>query len=252
MCRRKRSSNDFERLNQEYISAEHRSGAASGMFMPILQALIGVAFLIVLWAGGAGCWSGSISLGNFVMFNMYMGMLVWPMIALGWVVNLMQRGTASLARIDEVMQQRPAIAAPERPHTCSKRCAVKSNFGVSRCVMATASALDGVPCAFPQDRPSPSSGIPAAARARWLHLIPRHDDPTSGAVLVDGHDVREYSIPQELRGQIGFVPQETFLFSAYARGQYRIWCYGCDGGDRSAGGRYSRSGLRYRRISQRL
>src|SRR4051794_19846500 len=83
--------------------------------MPTLQALVGLAFFFLLWAGGRGGVSGRITIGNFVMFNTYMGMLVWPMIALGWVVNLTQRGTASMARIDDLMQHRPSIAAPSNP-----------------------------------------------------------------------------------------------------------------------------------------
>ena len=83
--------------------------------MPLLQALIGITFLMVLWVGGYRLLTGHISLGSFVMFNTYMGMLVWPMIALGWVVNLMQRGTASLSSIGELMDERPSITAPAVP-----------------------------------------------------------------------------------------------------------------------------------------
>src|SRR5205085_9710747 len=85
----------------------------SGTFMPLLQALIGFTFLMVLWIGGYQMLSGRITLGSFVMFNTYMGMLIWPMIAMGWVVNLMQRGTASLKRINELLAARPGIAAPD-------------------------------------------------------------------------------------------------------------------------------------------
>ena len=78
--------------------------------MPLLQALIGITFLLVLWAGGRQLLAHRISLGSFVMFNTYMGMLIWPMIAFGWVVNLMQRGTASLDRINEILHEKPSIA----------------------------------------------------------------------------------------------------------------------------------------------
>jgi ATP-binding cassette subfamily B multidrug efflux pump len=105
----------FETLNRKYIDQNIKLARAQGMFMPLLQALIAVAFLVVLWAGGNRLLAGKISLGNFVMFNTYMGMLVWPMIALGWVVNLMQRGNASLARIYEMLDERPQIHAPANP-----------------------------------------------------------------------------------------------------------------------------------------
>ena len=83
--------------------------ALRALFMPLLQALIGVGFLIVLLGGGYQLLSHRISLGSFVLFNTYMGMLIWPMIALGWVVNLMQRGTASWSRIMEIMAEKPSI-----------------------------------------------------------------------------------------------------------------------------------------------
>src|SRR6202044_172927 len=103
----------FELLNQDYVAQNIGLARLSALFMPLLQALIGVGFLIVLLGGGYQLLEHRISLGSFVMFNTYMGMLVWPMIALGWVVNLMQRGTASWSRIMELMRERPSIAAPE-------------------------------------------------------------------------------------------------------------------------------------------
>src|SRR5262249_45091864 len=89
-------ANQFENLNREYVVQNIALASLQGLFMPLLQALIGATFLVVLWAGGRQLLEHRISLGSFVMFNTYMGMLIWPMIAFGWVVNLMQRGTASL------------------------------------------------------------------------------------------------------------------------------------------------------------
>src|SRR6202022_1245487 len=100
----------FEQLNQEYRGDNIRLAKLSGLFMPLLQALIGLGFLIVLLAGGYQLLEHRISLGSFVMFNTFMGMLIWPMIALGWVVNLMQRGTASWNRIMELLHEKPSIA----------------------------------------------------------------------------------------------------------------------------------------------
>ena len=167
-------------------------GSAQGMFMPVLQALIGLAFLVVLWAGGARLLSGSISLGNFVMFNTYMGMLVWPMIALGWVVNLMQRGTASLARIDEMMQQKPTIA---EPRIARKPVARSGRDRIPRRARAVRRYRQSGRC-----KPADSGrnhcaivGHTGSGKSTLVNLIPRIIDPTSGAVLVDGHDVREYS-----------------------------------------------------------
>src|SRR5713101_2771569 len=105
----------FEQLNKEYINQNLKLVRVSGLFQPLLEGLIGITFLVVLWAGGYQVLQGRISLGGFVMFNTYMGTLVWPMIALGWVVNLMQRGSASMARINQIMRERPTIAAKEAP-----------------------------------------------------------------------------------------------------------------------------------------
>ena len=102
----------FEELNREYIAQNIRLVRIQGVFQPLLEVLIGLTFLVVLWVGGRQVLAGRISIGSFVMFNTYMGMLVWPMIALGWVVNLMQRGSASLQRINQILREQPSIAAP--------------------------------------------------------------------------------------------------------------------------------------------
>jgi ATP-binding cassette subfamily B multidrug efflux pump len=201
----------FEELNREYVGENIRLARAQGMFMPVLQALVGLGFLGVLWAGGLRLLAGSISLGNFVMFNSYVGMLVWPMIALGWVVNLMERGTASLARIDELMQQRPTIAEPESPRSLT-RARGEIEFRNVRVQFGDAVSLDGVNLRIPAGSTAAIVGHTGSGKSTLVNLIPRIIDTTSGAVLVDGHDVREYS-PARLREQIGFVPQETFLFS---------------------------------------
>jgi ATP-binding cassette, subfamily B, multidrug efflux pump len=201
----------FETLNREYIAENIRLARAQGMFMPVLQALVGLGFLAVLWAGGARLLSGGISLGNFVMFNSYMGMLVWPMIALGWVVNLMERGSASLARIDEVMQQRPTVAEPHSPRMLT-RARGEIEFRDVHVQFGNTESLQGVDLYIPAGTTAAIVGHTGSGKTTLVNLIPRMIDATSGTVLVDGHDVREYS-PAQLREQIGFVPQETFLFS---------------------------------------
>ena len=102
----------FEELNRGYIAQNIKLVRMQGLFQPLLEALIGMTFLVVLWFGGGQVLAGKISVGSLIMFNTYMGMLVWPMIALGWVVNLTQRGSASLKRINEILREQPLIAAP--------------------------------------------------------------------------------------------------------------------------------------------
>jgi ATP-binding cassette subfamily B protein len=201
----------FEKLNREFIRENVKLARTQGMFMPTLQAMIGLAFLCVLWAGGARMLAGKISIGEFVMFNTYTGMLVWPMIALGWVVNMTQRGTASLSRIDELMMQKPLIAAPPNPIPLEDARG-EIEFRDVTVEFDGQKALDGVSMRIPAGSTVAIVGHTGSGKSTIVQLIPRMIDPTSGSVLFDGRDVREYD-PEALRAQMGFVPQETFLFS---------------------------------------
>lgn len=201
----------FEKLNRQFIQENVRLARAQGMFMPTLQAMIGLAFLCVLWAGGARLLSGSITLGNFVMFNTYTGMLVWPMIALGWVVNLTQRGTASFTRIDELMQQKALIRPPEHPAPL-EAARGEIEFRNVTVEFAGRKALDSISLRICAGETVAIVGHTGSGKSTLVQLIPRLLDVNAGSVLFDGRDVREYD-PEDLRRQIGFVPQETFLFS---------------------------------------
>ncbi len=202
----------FEELNRQYIAQNLRLVRIQGVFEPLLEALIGLTFLVVLWVGGYQVLKGRISIGSFVMFNTYMGMLVWPMIALGWVVNLMQRGTASLARINQILAEKPTIAAPPDPARLTEVRGEIEFRGVSMDHGSTL-ALDGVDLRIPPGATIAVVGHTGSGKSTLVSLIPRLMDPTSGAVLLDGIDLRSLD-PADVRRQIGFVPQETFLFSA--------------------------------------
>lgn len=202
----------FEELNRSYIAQNIRLVRIQGVFDPLLEALIGLTFLVVLWAGGYQVLKGRLSIGSFVMFNTYMGMLVWPMIALGWVVNLMQRGTASLNRINEILAERPTIAPPECPTPLDSVRGEIEFRGVSVDYGSTL-ALDDVELRIPAGSTAAVVGHTGSGKSTLVHLIPRLMDPTAGSVMLDGIDVRALD-PDELRRHVGFVPQETFLFSA--------------------------------------
>ena len=203
----------FEKLNRDYITQNLKLARISGLFLPLLQALVGITLLMVLWIGGARLIEGRITLGQFVMFNTYMGVLVWPMIAFGWVVNLMQRGTASLRRINEIIKERPTITEPARPRRLPEPVAGEIEFRDVVVEYSTGRALDGISLLIPAGSTVAIVGHTGSGKSTLVHLLPRLLDPTSGSVLLDGIDLRELS-PAELRRQIGFVPQETFLFSA--------------------------------------
>jgi ATP-binding cassette subfamily B multidrug efflux pump len=202
----------FEELNRQYIAQNIKLVRIQGLFQPLLEALIGMTFLVVLWGGGLQVLAGRISVGSFVMFNTYMGMLVWPMIALGWVVNLMQRGSASLSRINQILHERPTICAPQAGTPLGEVIGEIEFQGVTL-DYGSGPALDRIDLRIEAGTTLAVVGRTGSGKSTLVGLIPRLMDPTAGAVLVDGIDLRRAD-PQELRRHIGFVPQETFLFSA--------------------------------------
>lgn len=203
----------FEILNQAYVRENIGLARIQGFFMPLLQALIGVTFLLVLWVGGRQLLEGHISLGSFVMFNMYMGMLIWPMIALGWVINLMQRGTASLDRINEILHERPAIGRPTGLVRSAAECGSGISFEDVSVRHGERDTLAGLNLRIREGETVAIVGHTGSGKTTLVSLVPRMFDPTEGVVRFGGSDLREFD-PRELRKQIGFVPQETFLFSA--------------------------------------
>ncbi|MGA2213581.1 MAG: ABC transporter ATP-binding protein [Bryobacteraceae bacterium] len=205
----------FELLNQDYVAENIRLARLSAFFMPLLQALIGLGFLVVLLAGGYQLLAHRISLGGFVMFNTYMGMLIWPMIALGWVVNLMQRGTASWSRIMELMEEKPGIVQRNSSYSPSSSYSVLGalRFEGVEMLYPSGCALKDITLEIPAGATVAIVGHTGSGKSTLVSLIPRLMDPTRGAVFLDGFDLRDLD-PEWLRRQIGFVPQETFLFSA--------------------------------------
>ena len=203
----------FEALNRDYIARNLRLVRISGVFMPLLQGLIGLTFLALLWGGGYRLMQGKLTLGTFVMFSAYLTMLIWPMIAMGWVVNLVQRGRASLRRITELLDEVPQIAAPSHPAPVPRPLTGEIEFRNVTVAFGDFKALDGVTLRIHAGETVAIVGRTGCGKTTLVRLIPRLLDPTGGTVMVDGVDVRRYD-PAELRRQIGVVPQETFLFSA--------------------------------------
>lgn len=206
----------FAELNQDYIRRNLELVRTTGIFEPLLHALTGIAFLIVLWVGGWRVLEGRISLGSFVMFQTYVGMLIWPMIAMGWVINLMQRGTASLARIREMLNTAPSIAAPAQPRPVPGMLAGEVEFEAVSLLYPAGEALRGVSFRVAPGETVAIVGPTGAGKTSLTQMVPRLLDPTGGTVRIDGVDVREYD-PAALRRQISIVPQETFLFSMTLR-----------------------------------
>jgi ATP-binding cassette subfamily B protein len=204
----------FALANEEYVSRNRRLVQISGILHPGIGFLMGLGSLTVLWLGGRMVVAGTITLGEFVAFGVYLAMLNWPMIALGWVVNLFERGEASTSRIHAILDARPEIRDLEPLAVSTIRGDVEFR-GLSF-------AYDDVPVLRDVDLRVPAGttvaivGPTGSGKSTLVSLIPRLFDAPPGTLFVDGHDVRE--IPLEtLRGAVGFVPQESFLFSATVR-----------------------------------
>jgi ATP-binding cassette, subfamily B, multidrug efflux pump len=216
----------FETANIEYINRSLPLARLMGMLWPSLELLLGSAIVVVLWVGGRDVLLGRISTGNFVAFLTYMALLMWPVIALGWVINIFQRGTASMQRIEEIMREQPEIAdGPEvqavdeirgeiefRNLSFSYGGAPNGDGGQSP---ATA-VLSEINLRIPAGTSLAIVGPTGSGKSTLVSLIPRIYDAKGGAVLIDGRPIREFPL-QTLRQSIGFVPQETFLFSDTVR-----------------------------------
>ncbi|HEV2647113.1 MAG TPA: ABC transporter ATP-binding protein [Acidobacteriaceae bacterium] len=217
----------FERANQEYISRSLHLVRLMAMLWPSLELVLGLGLMITLLVGGHEVVSHRISVGNFAAFNVYMVQLIWPMIAIGWVVNLFQRGTASVVRIDELLKQQPAIADD------SSRTSSTSDSSLSASETASTQPLRGeiefrnLSFTYSTGGPEVLHGIDlriaagsslaivgptGSGKSTLVGLIPRLHEAPEGTMLIDGRPVRDYTLDQ-LRASIGFVPQETFLFS---------------------------------------
>jgi ATP-binding cassette subfamily B multidrug efflux pump len=213
----------FEKSNREYIRRGLRLVQLMGMLWPTLEFVLGLAMAISLLVGGHEVLSHRISVGDFVAFNTYMVMLTWPIIALGWVVNLFQRGTASVARIDELLKAEPSIddsnADTSIPADLKLRGEIEFrnlSFSYDQGGGHAAEVLHHLSLKVPAGSSLALVGATGAGKSTLVNLIARVYDGAPGSILVDGRPIRQYPLAV-LRANIGFVPQETFLFSETLR-----------------------------------
>jgi ATP-binding cassette subfamily B protein len=175
--------------------------------------LAGFGTAIVLWTGGMRVIQGDLTLGGFVAFGSYLTMLIWPMMSFGFMVNLFQRGRASLERLDEIFHEEPAIADPPRPIPIAGLKEEIEFRGVGFQYPDSAHwALQGVSLHIPAGSRIAITGPVASGKTTLLELIPRIHDPVEGSVFLDGEDIRRISL-RDLRQRVSFVAQEPFLFS---------------------------------------
>jgi ATP-binding cassette, subfamily B, multidrug efflux pump len=214
----------FEKSNKENIRRGLRLVQLMGMLWPTLEFVLGLAMAITLLVGGHEVISHRISIGDFVAFNTYMVMLTWPVIALGWVVNLWQRGTASVIRIDELLSDKPAIDNAEADSSIPAGLTLRGDiefrdlsFSYSGSDSGRSEVLHSLSLKIPAGSSLAIVGPTGSGKSTLVNLIPRLHDAAPGSVLIDGRPVRDYPL-EVLRTNIGFVPQETFLFSQTIRG----------------------------------
>ena len=203
----------FDTLNTDYMNRNMGLVKASASFFPLLMLVAGVAMVVSLWYGGTQVMAGEITIGGFVAFNFYLALLTWPMISLGWVVNLFQRGAASMERLNSILTTQPRVRSPENPAPLP---ALRGEIefrdvgfrypGTERDVLRHLSftANPGETVAV--------VGPTGSGKSSLVSLIPRIFDPTEGEIFLDGTPLSTLE-PGSLRRLIGMVPQDSFLFS---------------------------------------
>ncbi len=207
----------FRALNEEYLARNMSLARVWGAFHPSLTLFTGIGAAIVLWYGGGQVIAGRITLGAFVAFGFYLTLLSWPMIALGWVTNLFQRGAASMQRINELMAISPAIADGPAPiPTGVVRGRVELRAVSFRYPGTDRWVLRDVSLVIEPGQTAAIVGATGSGKTTLVRLIARLYDATEGEVLFDGIDVRRLAL-DELRAAVSVVPQEPFLFGMRLR-----------------------------------
>jgi len=205
----------FHDANAEYVRRNRGLIALQAMYFPSMGLLMGIGALLVLWLGSREVLRGRITIGELVAFNAYLVMLAWPMIAFGWVTNLWQRGTASWKRMLEVLDAEPAVSDAHVRADAPALEAIRGDVEFRHLTFGFGGqpVLRDVSITIPAGSTTAIVGGTGAGKSTLLSLLARLHEPPAGTVFVDGHDVRHLPL-SVLRGAIGFVPQELFLFSA--------------------------------------
>jgi ATP-binding cassette subfamily B protein len=222
----------FDEPNRDYVAKNVKLIRTWSMFMPSLQAMIGVTFLIVLWQGGYRFLNGQMSLGSLITFNTYLGFLVWPMIALGWVTNIFQRGAASMGRLNYILTAKPQIddkfaKVPQGTHiegeiefrnlTFAYPTTISGNGANSASsnghgASESRPVLKNINLKIPPGSTLAIVGPTGSGKTTLAALIARLWEAPDGQILIDGRPIREWPL-ETLRRAIGYVPQDTYLFS---------------------------------------
>jgi ATP-binding cassette subfamily B protein len=215
-CQEEAAMTEFDAKNLEFVAKNKKLILITSFLWPGLGLLFAVAFLLVMVVGGHHVLQGTISVGTFAAFNVYLTYLFWPMIALGWVTNLVQRGLASLGRLMTIFESKPDIddrAVPAHPLTSLRGEIEFRNLTFS---YNGALVLKNLNLQIPAGKTVAIVGATGSGKSTLVGLIPRLYDAPEGSLLIDGVPIRQIPLSR-LREHIGFVPQETFLFSETIR-----------------------------------
>jgi len=213
----KREAVRFREVSQDYIDRNMRLARATSAFFPMMLLLTNGSLAIVLFLGGRQTILGTITPGDFAAFINYLGLLTWPMMAMGWVINLLQRGKASLDRIQEVLDSESDLSEPQQPRPFPQS---RPDIVLERVSFAYPGydepALRSIGLEIPFGRTLGIVGPPGSGKTTLLNLLPRLYDVDSGRILIQGTDIRHFSLRQ-LRSSMAFVAQEPFLFAETIR-----------------------------------
>jgi ATP-binding cassette subfamily B protein len=218
-CREEGELGAFREISAGYLATNMAMARLRGLMIPVMAATGALGTLIVLFMGGSRVITGALTLGDFVAFNSYMAMLIWPTLMMGWILNLMQRGAASMSRLNHILEARATISDPAEPAEIDR---IEGEI-----------ELRNLCFSYDPDRPPASEdglvlknisltitkgmkvgivGPVGSGKSTLTKLIPRLFPVDDGMLFIDGTDINRLSLPQ-LRDAIGFVPQESFLFS---------------------------------------
>jgi ATP-binding cassette subfamily B multidrug efflux pump len=203
----------FEAMNDRYKEQSLVVARLRGRIFPAMRVVSSLGTMVVLWYGGSKVVTGELSLGQLVAFIAYLHILAWPVAALGWMIAIWQRGKAALARLDHIFHTPPAIVAPESPFSPDELRGEIRFEGVDFGYEEGSLIVQGIDLEVPAGSTLGILGRTGSGKSTLAGLVPRLFDATAGSVKVDGVDVRAWDL-QKLRGAIGFVPQDPFLFSS--------------------------------------
>jgi len=212
--REKNEINSFTGLSKDYLERNMEKVKIQALFMPILFLISGISIIIVIWAGGTMVIDRELTLGDLSAFIIYLGLLIWPMIAFGWIINIIQQASASMKRLMKIWNEESDITENEdTDYSITGIEGVIEFRNVSfRYREDLPDVLEDINLKIPKGSSAAFIGHTGVGKTTLVNLISRLYDVTEGSILIDGKDIRIFPF-KALRKNIGMVPQETFLFS---------------------------------------